>query len=131
MKLEIDRTKWLRGEGSDASRLLRPSDGKMCCLGFACLAAGYAPVNIENKSTVKQVTDMFGRKPNIEPLFIPRHLDEPSKYENWDVYEAFQANDQRYADSDMTLTEEEFEAAREKRIVELLAKIGFEVTFVN
>jgi len=33
MKFIIDRTKWLRGEGYKQSRLLRPSDGKQCCLG--------------------------------------------------------------------------------------------------
>ncbi len=34
--LKIDRNTWLRGEGSDTSYLLRPSDKKMCCLGFLC-----------------------------------------------------------------------------------------------
>lgn len=29
----ITRSKWLRGEGSDDSALLRASDSKMCCLG--------------------------------------------------------------------------------------------------
>jgi hypothetical protein len=38
MKLVIDRAKWLRGEGSSTSRLLRPSDKKMCCLGFYGIA---------------------------------------------------------------------------------------------
>jgi hypothetical protein len=33
-KLRIDRKTWLRGEGAAKSRLLRSSDGKMCCLGF-------------------------------------------------------------------------------------------------
>jgi hypothetical protein len=36
----VDRKTWLRGEGSDDSKLLRESDGKMCCLGFACLQLG-------------------------------------------------------------------------------------------
>jgi hypothetical protein len=34
MKLTVDRKTWLRGEGDRVSRLLRPSDGQMCCLGF-------------------------------------------------------------------------------------------------
>ena len=38
--LKIDRRTWLRGEGASQSFLLREADGKMCCLGFACLAAG-------------------------------------------------------------------------------------------
>jgi hypothetical protein len=40
MKLTISRAQWLRGEGSEASYLLRESDGKMCCLGFYALACG-------------------------------------------------------------------------------------------
>lgn len=40
MKLVIDRSKWLRGEGSTNSQLRRLSDGKMCCLGFHALACG-------------------------------------------------------------------------------------------
>ena len=33
MKFQLKKSKWLRGEGCDASRLLRPFDGKMCCMG--------------------------------------------------------------------------------------------------
>lgn len=36
MKLTIDRSKWLRGDPN--SMLLRPTDGRMCCLGFLGLA---------------------------------------------------------------------------------------------
>lgn len=34
MKLVIDRSRWLRGEGPQNSWLKRQSDGKQCCLGF-------------------------------------------------------------------------------------------------
>lgn len=40
MKYIIDRTKWLRGEGSYDSYLLRSSDGKMCCLGQVSMQCG-------------------------------------------------------------------------------------------
>lgn len=36
----VDRSTWLRGEGTEASKLLRAIDSKMCCLGSACLKAG-------------------------------------------------------------------------------------------
>lgn len=36
----IDLKTWLRGEGEEASRLLRPSDLKRCCLGFLGRACG-------------------------------------------------------------------------------------------
>lgn len=45
-KLTIDRKEWLRGEGSDASSLLRKSDGKKCCLGFHALQLGYTEEQI-------------------------------------------------------------------------------------
>lgn len=32
----VKRSEWLRGEGMSGSRLYRPSDGKRCCIGFAC-----------------------------------------------------------------------------------------------
>ncbi len=40
MKFKIDRRKWLRGEGSEDSKLLRKSDGLMCCLGQVALQCG-------------------------------------------------------------------------------------------
>ena len=45
LKVIVDRTKWFRGHGIENSQLLR-SDGRMCCLGFACLAAGLSPEQI-------------------------------------------------------------------------------------
>jgi hypothetical protein len=44
--LTIDRAKWLRGEDSVDTYLLRKRDGKMCCLGFLCLAAGFSRLDI-------------------------------------------------------------------------------------
>jgi len=45
MKLTIERSKWFRGHGPDHSKLLR-ADGKMCCLGFYCLALGMTQTHI-------------------------------------------------------------------------------------
>lgn len=38
--VDLPTKKWLRGEGSDKSRLLRFRDKKMCCLGIACEVGG-------------------------------------------------------------------------------------------
>lgn len=38
--LRIDRSIWLRGEGSEDSRLLREGDGKQCCNGILLEALG-------------------------------------------------------------------------------------------
>ena len=37
LKVQVERDNWLRGEGAS---YLRDHDGRMCCIGFACLAAG-------------------------------------------------------------------------------------------
>jgi hypothetical protein len=55
MKLVIDRSKWLRGEGSDDSYLLRNEDGKLCCLGFYAQACGLETEAITNVATPAQV----------------------------------------------------------------------------
>ncbi|SRR5258706_6565901 len=46
MKLVIERSKWLHGEGHSNSSLLRKRDGKMCCLGFYSLSCGLTQENI-------------------------------------------------------------------------------------
>ena len=35
----VDRSRWIRGN-SESSKLLRESDGHMCCLGFVCTQLG-------------------------------------------------------------------------------------------
>lgn len=50
-KVVVDRQKWLRGEGSADSYLLRSKDSKMCCLGFACVALGVKKELLEDLRT--------------------------------------------------------------------------------
>jgi len=57
LKVIVDRLKWIRGEGVKASFLLRPGDYKMCCMGFACEAAGISRENLLNKKVVTDVID--------------------------------------------------------------------------
>lgn len=52
MDVTVIRSKWYRGKGAFLSKLLLtdessgPDIGKMCCLGFASLAAGYSEADI-------------------------------------------------------------------------------------
>lgn len=52
--LVIDRSKWLTGrealdaEKDKAPRLLSPTTGRMCCIGFLCLAEGLKEDQIKN-----------------------------------------------------------------------------------
>lgn len=66
LKVIVDRQRWYRGHGAAVSRLLivypshKEDIGKMCCLGFACLAAGLKPEQIAGKGVP---TDISGPLP--------------------------------------------------------------------
>lgn len=51
--IRISREKWLRGKGGYDSYLIRPRDGKQCCLGFYLKACGVAPGILKGKKTPK------------------------------------------------------------------------------
>lgn len=62
--LIIDRNRWARGV-SEYAALLRPDNGKMCCLGFECLRRGFTekeildrgmPSDLENTSKTGPLT---------------------------------------------------------------------------
>lgn len=53
----IDRSKWLRGEGDGDSALLRPRDGKMCCLGFYLESCGLTPAQLEGRDAPSEVVN--------------------------------------------------------------------------
>lgn len=101
MKLVIDRSKWLRGEGSSKSSLLRTSDGKMCCLGFLGLACGIAPDRLKGNSNPHDVTGRW-------PSWLLHHEV---------CYSLMNANDVARVD--------------EGRIAALFAANGVEVEFVD
>lgn len=56
MNFIVKRSKWLRGEGSLVSSLLRPSDGKQCCLGFLAIASGCSIEDITKKGHPRSLT---------------------------------------------------------------------------
>lgn len=111
MKLTIDRTRWIRGEGSYNSYLLRPQDGKMCCIGFLAKAHGIPDRDILDKHALIDVQN-HDRK-------LARY-DDTEEHEEY-LDSAYQAND------DSALTDVE----RELKITGLLAEMGVEATFIN
>lgn len=58
-RVVVDRSKWLRGEGSYKSRLLRPADGRMCCMGSAALAKGLSKDEIRDVQSVEKWPGLF------------------------------------------------------------------------
>lgn len=60
MKFTIDRSKWLRGLGSERFTYLRTPEGNMCCLGFVCIQLGVHPADILNHRIPISVVDPGG-----------------------------------------------------------------------
>jgi len=116
MKFEIDRKRWLRGEGSVNSRLLRPSDQKMCCLGFKAKALGLSDDTISNIPSPISIPNI-----NFEQWGVTGLGRYAVIAELGDMYcLLFVTNDVRNIS----------ESEREERLIKLFAEIGDEVTFV-
>jgi hypothetical protein len=71
----IDRSKWYRGKGPRASRLLN-QEGQMCCLGFFAKACSIADVDILNRSTPADVPN--NKNQDWENTLIYGHRDGES-----------------------------------------------------
>jgi hypothetical protein len=127
MKLIIDRSKWLRGEGSAKSKLLRASDGKMCCLGQFGLACGFTPddlVDIASPDDSNGLGKTWKDKGNASFLF--RNDGGNSLYVNrTDVCCTLMEKNDDYASDYYT------EAERESRIAAIFAANGVTVTFID
>lgn len=112
-KLVIDRSCWLRGEGAQTSRLLRPRDGKMCCLGFFGLACGYDREDMIDQRGPANMTDQ-ARWPEwlrAEPAEAPKQ----------DAIALMASND----------TPPWTGEKRERVIAEIFALRGVEVEFID
>lgn len=72
LNVTVRRSQWLRG--SNDSKLYRSSDRRMCCLGFACKAAGLSTGDILNKRT-----------PNDIQHHLPKTLEKLADGENTNV----------------------------------------------
>lgn len=120
MKLVIDRKKWLRGEGRD-SYLLRPSDGKQCCLGFLGLACGYKPADLHARMSPLST---FNLQKDSKWCIPVGHKDTATNGEEMHsaiILELTRINDHMYMTDD----------AREHDLKQAFASVGIEVTFEN
>ncbi len=121
LKVVVERSKWLRGEGWEKSKLLRSKDGKMCCLGFACLAMGATTVQISDMNSPTMACNMGGV---LElPMLTMVGADHPSRrlVNKAPVDEAMMVNDERFTS----------ESAREAKLTELLAQVDIDLEFVD
>ena len=120
-KLTIDRTKWGRGKGSEDSLLLRPSNGKMCCLGFLSLHVGLSEEDISFEKTPDSVLNKKGCL--IHSSLIKLELNKIfSSISTTEVCQELM-----YFNDTTSLTEE----VREERLKLRFLQIGYEVEFIN
>ncbi len=118
MKLVIDRKKWLRGDGRD-SYLIRPSDGKQCCLGFLGLACGYEPADLHAR--LSPLSTFESEKDNkwCIPVGNKDAATNGEEMHSAIILELTRINDHMYMkDND-----------REEKLTEAFASVGVEVTF--
>src|SRR4051812_47363760 len=113
MKIQIVREKWLRGEGVLPSRLLRPSDGKMCCLGQACLTFGLKPQDISGITSPANVRADLAKCDNGEYLLSGGNSSL--------------AVSMMLTNDSMEITD----AEREAKLMELFAQTPDTIEFVN
>lgn len=111
MKFQVDRKIWWRGQGSPGSLLLR-RDGKMCCVGFFCLASGLTKDDIIGRATIAPDFRVLSDKE------LSKWCVELSPHVALGVYNT---NDQKGL----------LDSAREEKLIELFAQLGHEVEFIN
>ncbi len=122
IKLKIDRSKWARGGIKGDAKLLN-SQGNMCCLGFACLAAGVPEDDIKWQDVPGDLASEYKSDDDI-PDGLHSFLFQDDETGSWKnnclVDDAVGVND------DTKINDEE----REEKLKPILAKLGFDVEFV-
>lgn len=106
----VDRRTWLRGEGF-SSRLLRKTDGKMCCMGSYCLARGLKPEEIEDVASVNSAVDTY----------------TDSRMMGWEGA-LINSKCRVYGVNDTPTTDD---VTREKQLAAALEPFGVDIKFIN
>lgn len=123
MKFTVDRKTWYRGYGSDNSKLLL-ENGMMCCLGHISLQCGLTERQILHRTTpYRAITNdgFLGQKVFNVPVGFDWLLNDSHDSTSEIAGEMMNVNDS------IELSEE----IREKRLIELAAKAGHELEFIN
>jgi len=124
LKVIVDRKRWLRGEGATNSSLLRERDGKMCCLGFACLAAGHTEDEIRGRLIPSALA--APKVPGMEAVkgFYSYGITLSGgarPIESDRMGEAMSINDNAYF----------MESVRESKLIAIFDDLGMELSFVD
>lgn len=117
----VVRSKWLHGEDSVESKLLRKEDEKQCCLGFYLEACGFSRKNLVNKCKpseldVKRV-----------PSWLVGNCNEREAADSSESSALMAANDDRLTAGGYLVSER----VREAKIVRLFKKQCIKAIFVD
>jgi hypothetical protein len=119
MKLTIDRSTWLRGEGSTNAYLRRKEDGKQCCLGFYCAALGLDSGKLVDVKSPIGIEALY--KDTLFPIEAAKWLFGGNVFNvSEECYQLTIANDT------LAIAEDK----REETVKEIFAKHDVEVEFV-
>jgi hypothetical protein len=116
--LTIDRATWLRGEKN--SYLRRPSDKKMCCLGFLGKQLGVTYTRMTNRSSPGSLKSADQKK--FMEVGLLTRLSDMAPFETETCSLLMSVNDQV-----RNITEE----YRESRLKTLFKTIGIKVKFIG
>lgn len=114
-KFVIDRSKWLRGQGSINSYLL-DNEGKMCCLGFYAQECGLRPQDIKN--VAEPITVVVSKKKDWNSFLIATDGAVDNSPDTWKLMEI---NDDPKLD----------DKVREKFIKDRFAEHDIKVKFIG
>ena len=112
----IERSKWLRGEDEDESYLLRPRDGKMCCLGQVGQQCGLTDDQLANKKAL----------PSVQTNVSIDGLTRESKWGDG-LFSTDVAAEMMIVNDVVGTSDED----RESRLSELAQQAGFSLKFVD
>lgn len=123
MKVVIDRSRWLRGEGHTVSVLLRESDGKMCCLGQVLCRLGKTEDQLRGVAAPDSRfrRDRRGEAVPGGPPGLGTPLLDADQVRAKGVNAAMGINDNPSMPDDV----------RERSLTEILGTLGIELEFVD
>jgi len=126
--VQIDRTKWIRGEMDGV--LYRPSDDKSCCVGLVCAALGVSKTDMAHVRTVEVLVSGNIQAPSELTIENAKSHDcecarcgssVPSFSEHFTLSELYSTND----------SDKLNDTERESKLIPLFVSLGIAVEFIN
>lgn len=135
INVQVDRRRWLRGDYE--SFLLRPSDNKMCCLGFVCLELGASEDEIRGVAEPGNRDKLISLFPEDSSGILAIMMGANDLAFGGVRFSALNTTLPGYSwlaefgDLSTFNDQERFAATKEKFLTEQAKQLGLELEFVN